>query len=197
MWISSLKLNSRPKVPKIAVVWNSLHTYLKENHDADLIMADSQRKNAASSDSTPDDDDNAYSPDELSENDNANNPGNNGNNEPSASSSNTSNGLFVWTQPLIDYLIQKFSSTGAININEDNVAEKIKDFVEDDEFPQDLTPKLKHRRTMFTMEEQSGCDPWIKEIAPFVLKKITKNTNVGSAPVQQHKEQEQQQGHQD
>ena len=88
MWISSLKLNSRPKVPKIAVVWNSLHTYLKENHDADFIMTDKQ---SATSNSSPDDDDDAYSPEELSDNDNGNNSGNNGNNEPSASSSNTSN----------------------------------------------------------------------------------------------------------
>ena len=130
MWISSLKLNSRPKVPKIAVVWNSLHTYLKENHDADVIMAESQHKNSASSDSTSDNNDDPYSPDELSDNDNENNPGNNANqqrgttNEPSASSSNTSNDLFVWTQPLLNYLIWKFSSTGTININKDSVTEK-------------------------------------------------------------------------
>ena len=92
MWISSLKLNSRPKVPKIAVVWNSLHTYLKENHDADVIMAKSQRKKSASLDSTSGDDDEPYSPDEDSDNGSKNNPCNNANqqrgatNEPSASS---------------------------------------------------------------------------------------------------------------
>ena len=77
--------------------------------------------------------------------------------------------FFVWTQPLLDYLIRKFSSTGAININEDSVTKKIGDFVLDGNFPKELIPKLKSCQTMFTMEEQSHCNLWIKEIAPFAV----------------------------
>jgi len=100
---------------------------------------------------------------------------------PSVASLYTPDYLYTWNESLLDYLVEKLCIAEADknqndflpNINEVNVRENIGDLILDEGFPEELTPELQNPRPPLFMMPQGRCPPWVKEIAPFVLERLT------------------------
>jgi len=89
----------------------------------------------------------------------------------SATSSKTRD--YIWNESLLEYLVAELRDTHDpfLNTDEADVRENIGDLILDDDFPQELTPKLKTPGPMFMMP-QGRYPPWVSEIAPFVLERL-------------------------
>ena len=98
------------------------------------------------------------------------------------SSSATSSNMrdYIWNESLLEYLVGKLRDAEADknqndflpNTNEANARENIGDLILDEDFPQELTPKLQDPKPPLFMMPQGRYPPWVREIAPFVLERL-------------------------
>ena len=81
---------------------------------------------------------------------------------------------YIWDESFLNYLVEKLNDDRDLHFTEKNVQTNIVDLISEEDFPHHLTPKRRGASNPFVMPPQGLCPPWVSEIAPYVLRTMSK-----------------------